>query len=225
MKSFDSDPKGWILFADNHIVIACKQAGELTQPVNPTDPSLEKRVKDWIKKSYAKQGDVFCHVVHRLDKPVSGIVLFAKTSKALTRLNQMQKEKKFLKVYVACVEGVVKEDSGTLRHYLRHEEFHSEVVQPQAPKAQEAVLDYRVLERTHNTTRVAITLSTGRYHQIRAQFAAIGHPIVGDRKYGAARSYHPDKIMLHHAQMAFTHPVTQEQIDIHVDPQFPPMSG
>lgn len=220
MKLFDSDPKGLILFADNHIILASKQAGELTQPVNPKDPSLEKRVKDWMKKHYEKKGDVFCHVIHRLDKPVSGIVLFAKTSKALARLNQMQKEKKFLKVYVACVEGVMQQESGSLCHYLCHEEFHSEVVQPHTPHAQQAILDYRVLERTHDTTRVAITLSTGRYHQIRAQFAAIGHPIVGDRKYGAKRSYHPDKIMLHHAQMAFTHPVTQEPIDIHVDPEF-----
>lgn len=222
MKLSDKDlKKVEILYHDNHLVIALKLANELTQPVNPSDDSLEKKVKTWIKTTYDKKGDVFCHVVHRLDKPVSGIVLFAKTSKALSRLNLMLRNQEFIKVYVAEVEGIVKNDTSTLKNYLKHSDHQAIVYAKMQPEAQEAILTYQVLERKEKTTVLAVLLKTGRYHQIRAQLSYFGHPIVGDVKYGAKKTLE-DRVKLHHAYLEFDHPVTKERMKILCPPDFFP---
>lgn len=223
MKLSDKDPAMVdILYHDNHVVVALKIAGELTQPVNPDDDCLEKKVKAWIKKTYDKKGDVFCHVVHRLDKPVSGIVLFAKTSKALSRLNLSSRNTEFVKVYVAEVHGIITKDQGTLTNYLKHGDHEAIVCDDKTPQAQLAILDFQVVERKEKTTIVAIKLKTGRYHQIRAQMAHFGHPIIGDVKYGAKKMEN-DKISLHNAFLEFIHPVTNEKIQILSPPEFYPI--
>ncbi len=208
-----------ILFYDNHIVIAEKPRGILTQPTELESDSLEKRVKEWAKVAYNKTGDVFLHVVHRLDQPVSGIVLFAKTSKALTRLNAMQKEKKILKHYIAEVEGIIQQDEKKLVHYLRHDEHKAAVFNQPQKDALESVLTFKVLKRKTHSTIIEIDLITGRYHQIRAQLSAIHHPVVGDVKYGA-KKMHDEGILLHHAFLEFVHPVTSEKMLIQSNPDF-----
>lgn len=208
-----------ILFHDNHLVIAEKPRGLLTQPTDLEPDSLEKRVKEWAKVAYQKPGEVFLHVVHRLDQVVSGIVLFAKTSKALTRLNAMQKEKKMTKHYIAEVEGLIQDDGKKLVHFLRHDEHKASVFTKPQNDALESTLIYKVIKRKANTTVVEIDLITGRYHQIRAQFSGIHHPVLGDVKYGA-KKIQDEGIRLHHAFLEFIHPVTQEKISIYSKPDF-----
>jgi 23S rRNA pseudouridine1911/1915/1917 synthase len=208
-----------ILFHDNHIIIANKPRGLLTQPTDQSPFSLEKDVKEWAKGFYEKKGEVFLHVVHRLDQVVSGIVLFAKTSKALSRLNELQKQKKILKIYVAEVEGCVLQEKKTLVHYLKHDDHFAKAFTTQTKDALESSLEFTVLERKEKSTILKIILHTGRYHQIRAQLSAYGFPILGDVKYGAKKIADPG-IHLHHAYLEFDHPVTKEKIKIFSPPDF-----
>lgn len=208
-----------ILFSDNHIIVAEKPRGLLTQPTPEREQSLEKEVKAWVKKTYGKTGEVFLHVVHRLDQVVSGIVLFAKTSKALERLNASQRQKQFVKVYIAEVQGLVKEDKKLLKHYLSHDDHKALAYDHPRPDALESLLKYEVLERKTHSTVLKIQLETGRYHQIRAQMKAIGHPIIGDVKY-SAKKIDDEGIYLHHAILEFDHPVTKEKIKIVSPPDF-----
>ena len=174
-----------ILFEDNHILAVDKPAGMLTQPTDRESDSLETLAKAWIKEKYQKPGNVFLGVVHRLDRPVSGIVLFAKTSKALARLNAAIRERTFHKTYCALVEGILSKDEDILEHYLRHDEHRATLSTKKDPEAKLARLHYKVVkrfEKTPTTTMLMIDLETGRYHQIRAQLAASNHPIVGDEK-------------------------------------------
>lgn len=201
-----------ILYVDNHILVVIKPAGLATQPSLDNENNLELQAKAWIKKEYQKPGAVYLHAVHRLDKPVSGLVLFARTSKALSRLNASMRSKEFTKKYTALVEGHIKADEGTLEHYLVHGDRKALLASKDTPGAKLCKLHYKVLERFKEATLVRIDLDTGRYHQIRAQFAAAGHPIVGDAKYGAKPSYLPVKtIALHQGEMSFPHPVTKEE--------------
>jgi 23S rRNA pseudouridine1911/1915/1917 synthase len=204
-----------ILFCDNHLLIVSKPAGISTQPHEGERRNATDEAKAWVKKEFHKPGAVFLEPVHRLDKPVSGIVLFARTSKALSRLQEAMRERKMKKVYVACVEGVIQEDSGTLEHRLVHETHLARV----HPEGKPALLEYKVMERGARHTVLEVVLVTGRYHQIRAQFSAIGHPLIGDQKYGAS-TFH-EEIALHHGRLELTHPVTQEPLVV-VDtaPQF-----
>src|SRR5271157_2830558 len=172
-----------VIYCDNHILVADKPAGWLTQPDGSGTPDLETAMKDYIKKKYGKPGEVFLHAVHRLDRPVGGLVLFARTSKALSRLNEQVRDGAIKRTYLAEVEGVLESKEGQLEHSLLHGD-HRAVVST-AKDAKLARLHYRVESYKEYSSRVVIELQTGRYHQIRAQFSAIGHPIVGDSRYGA----------------------------------------
>ncbi len=189
-----------VVYCDNHILVVEKPAGLPTQG-EEGEKSLQTEAQAWVKQKYQKKGNVFLHPVHRLDAPVSGLVLFARTSKALSRLNEMMREHKIEKTYTALVEGDLEEKQGTLRHKLLHGEHRALI----SSKGKEAILDYKVIKKIKNNTLVEIHLHTGRYHQIRAQFSAIGHPIVGDTKYGAKTS---GSLQLCSAALSFTHPVT-----------------
>jgi len=198
-----------IVFCDNHLLVAAKPAGLLTQPDDTGNASLEDFVKEWVKKEYNKPGSVFLHCIHRLDRPVSGLVLFARTSKALSRLNELSRLQEIQRVYHAEIEGILPEKIGRLQHYLIHGDHRAEIGKAGDKDAKEARLTFEVLHYIQHSTLVKIELETGRYHQIRAQFSAIGHPIVGDKRYGS-RTGDGQKIHLHCAEIAFKHPVTQE---------------
>ncbi len=200
------------LFEDNHLLVLNKPAGMLTQPSPHEKDSLETRAKMFLKEFYQKPGNVFLEAVHRLDKPVSGIVVFAKTSKALSRLNQAMREKNTRKMYWALVEGNVIGDSGVLEHHLIHDDFIAKIVPEGHPEGKKSILHYQVLERKNGRSLLEVELLTGRYHQIRVQLAAMGHPIVGDFKYGATQLYREDAIALHHRLLQIPHPITKEMM-------------
>jgi 23S rRNA pseudouridine1911/1915/1917 synthase len=208
MKSSDNE----VLFCDNHLLIANKPAGLLTQPDDTGADSLERRMKAWVKENFKKPGNVFLHAIHRLDRPVSGLVLFARTSKALSRLNELLRNQEIQRVYTAEVEGVFPTREGRLDHYLVHGNHKAIVMSPSNPEAKHARLEFQVIEFLQRSTLVSVQLETGRYHQIRAQFGAAGHPIVGDRKYGAKTE--SEAICLHCSKIAFQHPVTKEMIEV-----------
>jgi 23S rRNA pseudouridine1911/1915/1917 synthase len=209
MKSLDKEPE--IIFCDNHLLIANKPPGLLTQPDEIGSDSLEAYAKAWVKKEYRKPGNVFLHAIHRLDKPVSGLVLFARTSKALTRLNELSRLMGIQRVYIAEVEGILSQRLGRLDHYLLHGEHRAIIGKASDKEAKHARLQYQVKNFREHTTLVIIDLETGRYHQIRAQFSAIGHPVVGDRRYGSKKG-DGLSIHLHCAELAFEHPVTKETL-------------
>ncbi|MFI0434904.1 MAG: RluA family pseudouridine synthase [Parachlamydiaceae bacterium] len=198
------------IFEDNHLLILNKPAGLLTQPSGTEQQSLEEQAKAWIKAVYHKPGNVFLGAVHRLDKPVSGVVLFGKTSKALSRLNATMRAKQTRKIYWAWIEGSLGPDEGKLEHFLVHDDFSSRVVDATHPDGKFASLSYKVLKREKKATLVEIELDTGRYHQIRVQFAALGHPVRGDRKYGSHQEHLPGAIALHHRALHFFHPINQD---------------
>lgn len=202
-----------VLYVDNHILVVNKPAGIATQPSPTSDESLEVDCKRWIKEQYQKPGNVFLHPIHRLDKPVSGIVLFARTSKALSRLNASMRAREMQKIYTAEVEGSLDRQEGVLEHYLTHGDHYAHVSSPTCKEAKRACLKYVVKDRRKGTCIIEITLETGRYHQIRAQMAAIGHPVVGDAKYGSALQAPAEgAIALSHTQFTFPHPITQEAL-------------
>lgn len=203
-----------ILYEDNHLFVVSKPAGILTQPSGTDQENMEDICKAWIKKAANKPGNVFLGAVHRIDKPVSGIVMFAKTSKALSRMNESMRKGKFLKIYCAIIEGSLEEDEGTLEHYLYHDEFRSVVVSKNSPDAKFCILHYRCLKKTAQFSLLEIELETGRYHQIRAQLSASGHPIVGDVKYGSRSPFAGNNIALHHYEQHFPHPTKDEIVSV-----------
>ena len=203
-----------VLYLDNHLLAVNKPAGLLTQPNNTDAPSLESLAKAYLKKKFKKKGSVFLHSIHRLDKPVSGIVLFARTSKALSRLNSQMRKKNIQKIYFAKVEGHLKSPTGTLKHTLSPGSHRAHL----SPSGKEALLTYTIRKTTAHSTLVEIDLQTGRYHQIRAQFAHIGHPIVGDIKYGSTQK--SSRIALHHGKITFEHPISKEKLTITSKPHF-----
>ena len=201
-----------VLYHDNHLLAANKPAGLLTQLSGTERDNLEDRAKAFVKDVKNKSGNVFLHAVHRLDQSVSGIVLFACTDKALSRLNADMRARRFTKIYHAVVEGAPAEESGELRHWLIHSDFRADVSEQTHPDARECFLDYRVLKKTAGTALLEIQLHTGRYHQIRAQLSAAGCPVCGDKKYGAKTTLPSGSIALHHARLTVTHPVTKEEL-------------
>jgi len=215
MKSSGNE-KAEIIFCDNHLLIAYKPAGWLTQPDESDRPSLEGFAKEWVKKEFNKPGAVFLHCIHRLDRVASGLVLFAKTSKALTRLNEASRKGEIRRWYRAEVEGILAQKEGRLEHFLVHGDHKAIVTTEKNPEAKRALLHYQVISLKEHTTLVQIELQTGRYHQIRAQFSAIGHPIVGDVRYNAL-SGNGDEIRLACTELKFFHPVTHEEISFHKD--------
>lgn len=199
-----------VLYEDNHILVVSKPAGLLTQPTELESRSVETTAKAWLKEKYQKPGNVFIGIVHRLDKAVSGIVLLAKTSKALSRLNSAIRAKESKKTYCALVEGAPPTTQGTLEHFLRHDDYRASISHAQDRQAKAARLHYQVVKRFPHTSLLHIDLETGRYHQIRAQCAAIGCPIVGDSKYGSTHHLPEGAIALHHMRLQITHPVTKQ---------------
>lgn len=205
-----------VVYEDNHLIIVNKQPGEIVQGDKTGDATLADSVKAYIKEKYAKPGAVYLGVAHRLDRPVSGVVLFARTSKALTRLNDLFRNQEVKKTYWAIVQGTPEKDEGLLTHYLlRNEQQNKSYVCPAGKTgAKQAVLDYKLLTRGDRYSLLEVHLHTGRHHQIRCQLAAIGCPVKGDLKYGAARSNPGGGISLHARQVSFVHPVSQQPITI-----------
>jgi len=173
------------------------------------------KVKDWIKTEYKKPGKVFLGLIHRLDRPVSGIVMFARTSKGASRISEQFRQKTTKKIYRALVEGTPEIQQRNLTHYLRKEKSFKATVFPQpTTNAKEALLSYKVTQSFTNSSLIDIHLHTGRFHQIRAQLAFIGHPIVGDKKYGARSALTDGRIALHAQSMTFNHPTSKEEVII-----------
>ncbi len=209
-----------ILFEDNHIIAVYKTNSEIVQGDKTGDEALSDKVKAYIKKKYNKPGDVYLGVVHRIDRPVSGIVLFARTSKAATRLSKMFLDKEIKKTYWAIVKNLPAEDQGTLKHYMikNQEKNRSKAFDTNRKNAKEAILNYKLISSSANYHLLEIDLETGRHHQIRCQLAKIGCPIRGDLKYGAARSLKGGGINLHAKKIEFIHPVKKEPIVIDCRP-------
>lgn len=201
-----------ILFEDNHLLVLDKPAGLLTQPTDREEDSLLTRAREFIKKRDKKPGNVFLEPIHRIDKPVRGIVVFAKTSKALSRLMRAIREKRCKKFYRALVSGKVPKKEGTLTHHLIHGEYRAHISNEEDAKV--STLHYKVLKKEGKHTLLEIELETGRYHQIRVQLAAIGCPIVGDKKYGSNELLPDGMIALTHIRFIFPHPTTSLPIEI-----------
>lgn len=199
-----------VLYEDNHLLALDKPAGWLTQPSGTSARNLEDEAKRWIKARDQKPGNVFLTAVHRIDAPVAGVVLFAKTSKALSRLQAAVRERRVKKTYHALVEGNMPVGQGTYEDYLVHADRCAEVALQGTPHAKLARLHYQVLDQSDTQSLLAIDLETGRYHQIRVQLASRGHPIRGDQKYGARTSW-PKGIALVHQQMTIPHPTREEE--------------
>ena len=206
-----------VLYEDNHIIAVNKTCNEIVQGDKTGDTPLSETVKAYIKVKYNKPGEVFLGVTHRLDRPTSGVVLFARTSKALARLNEMFKShEQIKKPYWAIVQGAPKQPEARLENWLVKNESQNKsyITKPHAKDAKQAILNYKTLVRGENYTLLEVDLETGRHHQIRCQLAAIGCPIKGDLKYGAKRSNPDGGICLHARQIAFIHPVSKEPICI-----------
>jgi 23S rRNA pseudouridine1911/1915/1917 synthase len=205
-----------ILYEDNHIIIVNKSPREIVQGDKTGDKPLVDMVKDYLKEKYHKPGNVFCGVVHRLDRPTSGIVVFAKTSKALVRLNEMFKKGEVDKTYWAIVKDLPPQDEGTLVHFLIKNQKNNKSVAYDTEKlrSKKAVLHYKLVGRSQRYYLLEVKLETGRHHQIRCQLAKIGLPIRGDLKYGAQRSNPDGSISLHARNISFVHPVSKKMIDI-----------
>ena len=215
-----ADISSRILYEDNHLLIVNKRAGEIVQGDKTGDEPLLELVRQYIKVSANKPGNVFCGLVHRIDRPVSGAVIFAKTSKALARMNAMVKDRTLEKTYWAIVEQAPEEPEGTLVHYLRKNERTntSEVSKVEREGWQRAELSYRLIASGDRYHLLEVDLHTGRHHQIRAQLSAIGCPIKGDLKYGARRSNEDGSISLHARRLRFEHPVRHEAIEVMAPP-------
>lgn len=189
-----------------------------TQPHQGSVENVTDCAKAWLKKQFDKPGLVFLEPIHRLDKHVSGLVLFARTSKALSRLQEKMRNHEIKKTYVAQIEGYPPESEGLLEHYLVHDEYRARIVSISHKEAKLARLYYKVLERSEETALVMIDLHTGRYHQIRIQFSEIGCPILGDKKYGSDHPFEAPGIALHHGRLSFEHPVTKEPLVFELAP-------
>ncbi len=205
-----------VLYEDNHIIVINKAAGEIVQGDKTGDESLCDTMKAYIKEKYAKPGNVFIGLPHRLDRPVSGIVVFAKTSKALERLNRMFSEGSVKKIYWALTKGIPQPAEAELESWiLRNEKMNKSFSYPKEVKgSKRAVLHYRLAAASQNYNLIEVELKTGRHHQIRCQLSSIGCPIKGDLKYGAQRSNPDGSISLHARYIEFVHPVSKEQIAI-----------
>lgn len=205
-----------VLYEDNHIIIVNKAVGEIVQGDKTGDEPLSATVAAYLKEKYNKPGDAFIGVVHRLDRPTSGIVVFAKTSKALERLNEMFRNGQVHKTYWAIVKNRPPQEEGTLTHWLvRNEQQNkSYAYDRERPGSKEAILDYRLLSSLTNYHLVEVDLKTGRHHQIRCQLAKVGSPIKGDLKYGFDRSNPDGSICLHARRVQFIHPVSKALIDV-----------
>lgn len=203
-----------VIYEDNHIILVNKASSEIVQGDKTGDTPLSETVKQYIKEKYHKPGNVFLGVTHRLDRPVSGLVPFARTSKALSRLNEMFKTKEIKKTYWAIVKNQPPAPAGELVHWLvRNEKQNKSYAYDREVKdSKKAILDYKVIGRSERYYLLEINLQTGRHHQIRCQLAKMGCPIKGDLKYGAQRSNPDGSICLHARRIEFVHPVSKEKM-------------
>ena len=205
-----------VIYEDDHIIIVSKRAGDIVQGDKTGDTPLSETVKLYIKDTCHKPGDVFLGVVHRLDRPVSGLVVFARTSKALSRLSEMFRTRSVRKTYWAIVGNQPPQSEGTLTHWLTRNPKNNtaRAYEREVPGSKQAVLDYRVIARSDRYWLLEVDLHTGRHHQIRCQLAKMGCPIRGDLKYGAPRSLPDGGISLHARRVSFEHPVSHLPIDV-----------
>ncbi len=208
------------IYEDNHIIIVRKEAGEIVQGDKSGDTPLSEIVKKYLKEKYNKPGNVFCGVVHRIDRPVTGLVIFAKTSKALTRLNEMLKKGEIHKTYWALVEGKRNEKEGEIESWLLSDGRlnKTRTVSKDTPEAKLSRLRYRVIAEGDRYSLLEVNLLTGRKHQIRAQLSSTGTPIKGDLKYGARRSNPGGGISLLAKKIELIHPVSKEKIEVETEP-------
>ncbi len=205
-----------ILYEDNHIIAVNKRSSDLSQADKTGDTSLDTEVKQYLAQKYKKPGDVFLGIVHRLDRPVSGVILYARTSKALARLNEMFRSTQVKKIYLAIVRERPPEDEATITHFLKKNEKQNKtfVYDHEVKGSKEASLSYRIAGRSDRYYLLEVELHSGRHHQIRAQLAKIGCPVKGDLKYGFARSNEDGGISLIARRIEFIHPVKKENIVI-----------
>ena len=205
-----------VLYEDNHLIIVNKAACEIVQGDKTGDKPLSELIKEYLKEKYHKPGNVFCGVTHRLDRPTSGVVVFAKTSKALSRLNEMFRNGEVDKTYWAIVKNRPPKDEDTLIHYLiKNEKTNkSTAYDSEKPNTKKAILHYKLIAASQKYFLLEVDLETGRHHQIRCQLAKIGCPIKGDLKYGAERSNPDGSISLHARTISFVHPVSKQQIHV-----------
>ncbi len=206
-----------VIYEDNHIIAVNKYPGDIVQGDKTGDITLSDVIKAYIKKKYNKPGEVFLGTVHRLDRPVSGLVVFARTSKALTRLNEMFKDKNLNKTYWAIVEQAPAKQQDRLEHYLIKDEAKnkSRALKDERPGSKRAILNYKLMGKGDRYSFVEVRLETGRHHQIRVQLSSIGAIIRGDLKYGAKRSNLDGSISLHSRFLEFIHPVSKELLSLH----------
>ena len=205
-----------ILHEDNHIIVVNKRVGDIVQGDKTGDKPLSDVVKEYIKDKYYKPGEVFLGVIHRLDRPTTGIVVFARTSKALTRMNELFSNRETQKTYWAIVKNKPQNSEDKLIHFIKRNEKNntSKAHLKEVPESKLASLDYKIIKELQNYVALEINLHTGRHHQIRTQLAAIGSPIKGDLKYGFDRSNPDGGIHLHARKLVFTHPVSKEEMTI-----------
>lgn len=216
MKELSDNNNLQILYEDNHIIVVNKRVGDIVQGDKTGDKPLSEVVKEYIKEKYNKPGEVFLGVVHRLDRPTTGIVVFARTSKALTRLNELFRNRETQKTYWAVVKIKPPMEQDTLVHFLKRNEKNntSKAHLNEIPESKKASMDYKIIKTLDNYFALEIDLHTGRHHQIRAQLSAIGCPIKGDLKYGFDRSNPDGGIHLHARKLIFVHPVSKETLEI-----------
>lgn len=205
-----------VVYEDNHILIVNKACGEIVQVDKTGDVSLEETLKIWLKEKYNKPGNIFLGVTHRLDRPVTGLVIFAKTSKVLPRLNEQFKNGEIHKTYWAVVKNQPKQEEGVLEHFLYRNEKQNKsyVCSADKPAAKKAMLHYKLIGKSDTFFLLEVELMTGRHHQIRCQLAEMGCPIRGDLKYGYPRSNTDGGISLHSRRVQFIHPVSGLEIDV-----------
>ncbi len=205
-----------VVYEDNHIIVVNKTSSEIVQGDKTGDTPLSETVKLYIKEKYGKPGNVFLGVTHRLDRPVSGLVVFAKTGKALSRLNDMFRLGEVKKTYWAIVKERPKEPEGELTHWLTRNEKQNKsyAYDKEVKDSKKAILHYKLIGRSQNYYLLEVDLKTGRHHQIRCQLAKMGCPIKGDLKYGSPRSNSDGSICLHARRVKFIHPVSKQEIDL-----------
>lgn len=210
-----------VIYEDNHIIVVEKPAGVPTQADYTKDPDMYNLVRDYIKEKYNKPGQAFVGIVHRLDRPVGGIMVFARTSKGASRLSEQIRNRTFTKIYLAEVNGHLKNKKGSLENYIVKNEKKniSFITDKNTPDAKLALLDYEVIEERESTSIVKITLHTGRHHQIRVQFANIGHALIGDNKYGKVEKGRSD-VRLWGYLLKFKHPTKEDVMEFSIKPDW-----
>lgn len=214
-----------VLYEDNHLIVINKESSEIVQGDKTGDTPLGEYVRDFLKEKYNKPGNVFTGVIHRIDRPVSGAVVFAKTSKGLARMNELVKNRGLKKTYWAVVKDKPENEEGELKHFLIRDQKKNKSFAYRKMKsgAKEARLKYRLIGKSDNYYLLEIDLITGRHHQIRSQLAAIGCPIKGDLKYGASRSNDDGSISLHAREIEFIHPIKKEKVKVIAQPPDDPV--